>query len=166
MAEEDEEDNAIVASELDEMSHREIGLIYEDSVRTILFAKSIQWKTVASTLVVFVVIVGLLKYISHAETFVLTLRLAVLFTGLAAVTLVLIFQFWQHTESRKILAIEKLYSSAFREIRNLKSKFEANAHRYIILFFMIGAIVLGGFVAIQSIDNFKPVVSNQFQYKP
>jgi hypothetical protein len=31
---------------------------------------------------------------------------------------------------------------------------------------MIGAIALGGFVTIMSIDNFAPRVSNQFQYKP
>jgi len=60
----------------------------------------------------------------------------------------------------------KLYSSAFRDVRNKKSKFEANAHLYIILCFMIGAIVLCGFVTSMSIDNFAPRVSNQFQYKP
>ena len=169
MADEEKEENEekeIIPSKLDEMSHREIGLIYDDSVRTILFAKSMQWKAVASTLVIFVVIVGLLKYISHEQNFVVILRLSVLFTGLAAITLTLIFQFWQHTESRKIIEIEKLYSSAFQEIRNIKSKFEANSHRYIILCLMIGAIIFGGTITIKSIDNYNPQVSNQFQYKP
>ena len=30
----------LVASDLDEMTHRELGLIYADSTRTILFSKS------------------------------------------------------------------------------------------------------------------------------
>ena len=37
----------LVPSDLDEMTHQELGLIYADSTRTILFSKTMQWKAVA-----------------------------------------------------------------------------------------------------------------------
>ncbi len=162
----DEDKREITPSELDESTHREVGLIYEDATRTILYAKSIQWKAVASSLVMFFVVIALVRYVSNQEDYVKILKLGVLFTGMAAISLLIIFQFWQHTELQKIVAVEKLYSSAFRAIRKKKSKLEANVHRFIILSIMIGAILLGGFVTVTSLDKVKTPVTNQFQYKP
>ncbi len=149
----EEEKKEIIPSELDEMTHREVGLIYDDATRTILFAKGIQWKAVASSLLMFLVMIALVKYVSNAEAYVKTLKLAVIFTSMAAILLLMIFQFWQHTESQKIISIEALLSSAFREIRKKKSILEASIHRYIILAFMVGTILLGGYITIISLDH-------------
>ena len=128
----DKEEKENIPSELDELTHREVSLIYDDATRTILFAKGIQWKAVASSLLMFLVVIGLVKYISHAVDYVNIMRISVIFTSMAAILLLIIFQFWQHTEAQKLSAIEKLFSSAFRDIRKKKSILESSIHRYII----------------------------------
>lgn len=155
-----------VPSELDEMTHLEIGLLYDDTTRTIRFAKGIQWKAVSSSLLIFIVLIGLAKFITAAEPFINMLKIAIIFSAMASISLLLIFQFWQHAESQKITSMEALYSSAFSVIRKRKSKLEANIHRYIILLFMVSAVILGAYVTIVSINSFERPVSNQFQYKP
>jgi hypothetical protein len=156
-----------VPSELDEVSIREISLIYEDATRTLLFAKGIQWKAVASCLILFLGLLVLVKIGPNTEIYVKTIKLAVLFTTFAAISMVLMFQFWQHTESQKINSIAINFSSAFRTIRAKKSNLEANMHRYIILFIMNACIIVFTYITIVSIDSIvQPAVSNQFEYKP
>ncbi len=143
----------ITPSPLDEKTHRELGHIYDDSTRTTLFTKGIQWRTVGSTLIIFVVMIGLAKYVSQAEDFIRILKIAIILTTMGAIFMLVIFQFWQHAEGQKIRAVEKNYSSLFREIRKKKSRLEANIHRYILLTFMILVLLAGAFVAISAIDK-------------
>lgn len=146
----------LVASELDELTHRELGHIYDDSTRTIIYSKGIQWKAVASTLVIYIVIVALAKYVSHGDQFMMVLKLSAIVMAMAATFMLVLFQFWQHTEARKLAAVESSYSSLFRKIRRIKSKREADFHRYIILLFMVGSIVLGCVVTLMSLGAIAP----------
>jgi hypothetical protein len=143
----------IEPSELDEMTHRELGYIYDDSTRTTLFTKGIQWRTVGSTLIIFVVMVGLAKFLSSTPDFVRVLKFTIILTSMGAIFMLIIFQFWQHAEGQKIRAVERHYSSLFREIRMKKSRLEANMHRYILLTFMIVVLLAGAFVTISAIDK-------------
>lgn len=143
-------------SELDEMTHREAGLIYNDSTRTILFARGIQWKAVASTLLIYLVMIGMVKYVSQADDYVKILKIALIVTAMTAIFLLIAFQYWQHTESQKIIAIEAAYSNVFRAVRNKKSLLEANVLRYIILAVMILTVVVGGYIAIVTLDQLVP----------
>jgi hypothetical protein len=152
---EDGEPN-LIASDLDEMTHRELGLIYADSTRTILFSKSMQWKAVASTLLVFGTIIALAKFITHGAQFMMVLKISAIVVAMAAVFMVVLFQFWQHTEGRKLVTIESAYSNLFRRIRKLKSIREANIHRYLILLFMAGTIIIGCGITLMSLDAIAP----------
>jgi hypothetical protein len=98
----------IEPSELDEMTHRELGYIYDDSTRTTLFTKGIQWRTVGSTLIIFVVMVGLAKFLSSTPDFVRVLKFTIILTSMGAIFMLIIFQFWQHAEGQKIRAVEKI----------------------------------------------------------
>jgi len=143
----------IEPSELDEMTHRELGLIYNDSTRTTLFTKGIQWRTVGSTLIIFIAMVGLAKFVSSAADFVRILKVAIILSSMGAIFMLVIFQFWKHAEGQKIRAVERQYSSLFRGIRMKKSRLEANIHRYLLLTFMILVLLAGAFVAITAIDK-------------
>jgi len=87
-----------IESELDEKSHREMGLIYDDATRTITYAKGIQWKAVASTMLVFVVLVFVARALPPQEDFIRLLKLAVILFAMAAIFMLVVFQLWQHTE--------------------------------------------------------------------
>ena len=146
----------LVASDLDEMTHRELGLIYADSTRTILFSKSIQWKSVASTLILFAALIALAKYVSHGAQFVMVLKISAISLAMAAIFMVVLFQFWQHSEGRKLTNIESAYSNLFRRIRKLRSKREADIHRYLILLFMAATIIIGCGITLMSLDAIAP----------
>jgi putative flippase GtrA len=142
----------LVASDLDELTHQELGLIYADTTRAILFAKDIQWKSVASTLVLYGALIVLAKYVSHGAQYMMVLKISAIALAMVATFLVVLFQFWQHTEARKLVTGESAFSNLFRRIRKFKSKRQADIHRYIILAFMVGIIVLGCGIALMSLD--------------
>ncbi len=139
----------VIPSGLDDKTHAELRLIFEDSTRTILFAKGMQWKTVGATLAIFAgviavffTIVSQAKFISSNSEFVNGLGLITYLTATAAVLILVIFQVWQHTEANKINELETYFSSTFIEIRNRKSDLAADISRYVLLLFMIGIIVI------------------------
>jgi hypothetical protein len=137
-------------SELDELTHRELLNLFDESSRTMLFAKAQQWKTVGSTLMVFVVLVALARYVSAAPAYVSYLEIFVFLATPAALLILVIYQFWQHTELSKLQAAALNFSSLYRRIRRIKSGREANIHRYILFGFMAGIILLGAVLTLLS----------------
>ena len=70
--------------------------------------------------------------------------------------MLVVYQFWQHTESKKIAGVTARFSNVFRQVRSVKSDLEANLHRYLLLLIMFALILLGGYVAIEAIDLVLP----------
>ena len=126
-----EEDAANTPSELDPETHTELRILYEESTKNILFAKSMQWGTVGSTLVLFVALIGIAVFVSKEAKFLGYLQGIIFIAGPAAIFLITLYQFWQHAEQQKLLAVERHFSSLFRDIRKIKSTTEANIHRYV-----------------------------------
>ena len=65
----------------------------------------------------------------------------------------IIYQFWQHTEHEKQAGIARDFSNVFREIRALKSRVEANVHRYTLLMFMIIIEGIGAFITFVTLST-------------
>jgi hypothetical protein len=66
--------------------------------------------------------------------------LAVL-VGLAAVYLIVFYQFWQNTERDKLVRIMARFSNLAQSIRGMSSGREASLRRFVVLGFMILVIV-------------------------
>ncbi len=98
----------IIPSPLDEQTHQELGQIYDDSTLYSLFTKAIQWRTVGPTLIIFVVVIALAKFVSQAEDFIRILKVAIILATMGAIFMLVILQFWQHAEGQKIRAVEKI----------------------------------------------------------
>ena len=137
-------------SSLDPLTHQELLNLFDESSRTILFAKAQQWKTVGGTLVVFMVLVALARYVSSNPTYVSYLEIFVFLATPSALLILIIYQFWQHTELAKLQATSVNFSSIYRRIRRIKSGREANIHRYILFSFMVGIILFGAVLALLS----------------
>ena len=133
-------------STLDSLTHKEMEMLYRESTETVRFAKNLQWKTLGATLLIFGGMIGITKIIDADRIFGKLMSLSVILFSVAAIFLMITFQMWQHTESKKIEVISRKYSTLFTKIRRLKSKREANIQRYIMLGFLIVAVVLGAFV--------------------
>src|SRR5512141_2458798 len=102
---EEPEEEALVASELDELTHAEMLMLYHEAVKTSRFGKLQQWRSMA--IGVFAVFaLGVLGAHLPKDDFLFRLCqfLAVLI-GLSAIYLIVFYQFWQNTEREKLVRI-------------------------------------------------------------
>jgi hypothetical protein len=143
----DEDGPELVESPLDDKTHAEMLALYRESVTTILFAKTRQWRTVAAVCAAHVVIVAVGHVFPIEPQFDRALIIIGFLISSMAVCILVIFQFWQHTEMLKLRAISGFLSSYFLLVRSIKSRSEANLHRYILLFVMIVSIILTNIIA-------------------
>ena len=132
---------------VDDRARAELGWLYEESWHALLFAKAQQWKTLGATLIVYLTLVVIAKYVAPEPAFVGDLIAAIILVCTASIFVVIIYQLWQYDELRKLEAVAKHLSPAFREIRRLKSRTESNIYRYILLMFIIVMLVLGAVIA-------------------
>ncbi len=133
-------------SELDESTHAEALILYRDSQENIRFAKGLQWKTLGGTLAIFAVL-GFTGFSSdHREGYLKTLIVISWAISAGAIYAISILQSWQNTEREKLRRIVGEMSTLFRMVYRLKSRTEANIHRYILLAFMALTMLIGNYV--------------------
>jgi hypothetical protein len=138
---EDEAEEALVPSELDERTHAEMLMLYHEAVKTSRFGKVQQWRSMAIGVVAIFGLGVLGAHVSEdAFLFRLAQFLAVL-VGLAAVYLIVFYQFWQNTERDKLVRIMARFSNLAQSIRGMSSGREASLRRFVVLGFMILVIV-------------------------
>ena len=137
----------VVESDLDEKTHAEMRMLYEDSSKAVFFAKNMQWRTVGSTLVLYVILLGMAKFISKDPIFLTYIKGVLILSGIAAIYILFIYQFWQHDELLKLRSAGDRFSNLFKKFRDIKSRKESNVHRYTLLFFMIAGLILGAFIS-------------------
>jgi hypothetical protein len=139
---ETEAEEALVASELDERTHAEMLMLYHEAVKTSRFGKDQQWRSMAiGVLAIFGLGVVGANVSEDGFLFRLVQFLAVVI-GLAAVYLIVFYQFWQNTEREKLVRIMARLSNLSRSIRGMSSGREASLRRFMVLGFMI-LVILG-----------------------
>ncbi|GAB4231700.1 MAG: hypothetical protein Tsb0032_37850 [Kiloniellaceae bacterium] len=135
-------------SELDDLTHAEMCMLYKESADSIRFAKAHQWKSLGATLLVFGGLIALAQLAPNNATLI-NLIIAISFLCSCAVIYMLaLYQTWQNTEREKLRDIAGHFSSFSQFTRAIKSSREANVHRYTLLLFMIVAIVLGNLLLV------------------
>jgi uncharacterized membrane protein len=97
---------------------------------------------------VFLVLVALARFVSSNPKYVQVLEITVFLATPASLFILIIYQFWQQTELAKLQTAGTHFSSLYRKIRDIKSGREANIHRYILLIFMTGIVLLGAVVTL------------------
>lgn len=139
-------------SELDELTHAEMCMLYRESADSIRFAKAHQWKSLGATLLVFAGMI-LLARLAPENASLTNLVIAISFVSSSAVIYMLVlYQVWQNTEREKLRDIASHFSSFSQFTRAIKSSREANVHRYTLLAFMIGGVLLGNLLLVLSVS--------------
>jgi len=139
-------------SELDELTHAEMCMLYRESADSIRFAKAHQWKSLGATLLVFAGMMTLGRVVDGNVTLT-NLIVAISFISSSAVIYMLVlYQVWQNTEREKLRDISSHFSSFSQFTRAIKSSREANVHRYTLLVFMIAAIMLGNLMLVLTVS--------------
>ena len=142
----DPRDEPVTPSVLDPQTHAEIQMLYRESTETLRFVKNHQWKTVGATLMVFFALIFVAGYIDAGRDLTRQFMGITITICCAAIFMLVLYQFWTHNEQTKINNMQPHMSSLFGDIRALKSKREGNIHRYLLLMFMMIAVVLGALV--------------------
>jgi Na+/melibiose symporter-like transporter len=146
----------VTPSTLDNHTHAELRLSYEESTETMRFVKNHQWKTVGATLLVFFALIFVAGFVDADAQLARQFMGITITISCAAIFMLVLYQFWTHNEQTKINHMQPHMSSFFADIRALKSKREGNIHRYVILSFMIIVIFLGALVVHLSLGKIVP----------
>lgn len=141
-------------TDLDELTHAEALALYRDAEANIRFSKGLQWRMVGGTVALFVLLVGSVYVVRADAAYARMITFLTIVISCAAIYSLSIHQSWQKTERLKVRRIVGSLSNLSQEVFALKSRIEANVHRYIFLAFMIGAIVLMNYVAVMLLKRF------------
>lgn len=136
----------IEPSDLDETTHAESLILYRDSQDNIRFAKSLQWKTLGGALAIFALLGFAGQNGEHTETYQKTLIVISWAISAGSIYAISILQSWQNTEREKLRRIVGEFSNLFGAVYRIKSRTEANIHRYILLAFMAITMLIGNYV--------------------
>ncbi|GAB2174480.1 hypothetical protein [Dongia sp. agr-C8] len=137
-----EAEEALVASELDERTHAEMLMLYHEAVKTSRFGKAQQWRAMAIGVVSIFALGVLGAHVSEDDFLFRLVQFLAVVIGLAAVYLIVFYQFWQNTEREKLVRIMSRLSNLSRSIRGMSSGREASLRRFMVLGFMI-LVILG-----------------------
>jgi hypothetical protein len=150
MSDEDQGESTpgITASELDEKTHAELQVLYQDSGKSVRFARDRQWKLVSGTLFLFAATVAVPELVDISTFATKGLVLASFLIDAGALYLLIVYQVWQNTELRRMREIGARFSSIFTELGGAEAAREGRLHGYIVLFFMIALIALGNALAV------------------
>jgi len=140
-------DEGLEPSPLDEYTHAEMLALYRESTRTILFAKTRQWRTLGAACLAQIVIVAIGHLVELQPLVHRTLIILSFLVSAMSISILMIYQIWQHTEMLKLRKITSFLSGHFEVVRHIKSRVEANVHRYILLTIMITSIVVANIIA-------------------
>ncbi|MHA1152878.1 MAG: hypothetical protein ACTSQ7_09485 [Alphaproteobacteria bacterium] len=144
----DESGPGITPSELDESTHAELRVLYQDSGLSVRFARERQWKLVGGALALFAAIVAVPELVDISAFATKGLVLASFLIGAGAIYLLIVYQVWQNTELRRMQEIGARFSNIFTQLGGADAAREGRLHGYIVLFFMIALIALGNALAV------------------
>ena len=140
-------------TELDDLTHHELSLMFERSTEAVLFAKNIQWRTVGSSLIVMAVFITLVMFGKPSDELANILGVATIVLAGGVIFVLTLYQSWQYNEISRIVELEKNFSTLYRKIRDVKSRREGNFHRYTLLLIMAGVVAVGAGVTIYVIKQ-------------
>ncbi len=146
--------SGISASELDERTHAELLMLYQDSTVSLRFARERQWKLVGAALLLFAAIVAIPELVDISTLGAKGLVLAGILIGASAIYVLVVYQVWQNAELRRMQTIGSRFSNIFAQLGGHNAAREGKLHGYIILFFMIAAIGLGNALAVLLLSRF------------
>ena len=139
---EGEAEEPLAPSELDERTHAEMLMLYHEAVKTSRFGKDLQWRSMAIGIVAIFGLGMLGAHVSEDGFLFRLVKFLAVVIGLAAVYLIVFYQFWQNTEREKLVRIMARLSNLSRSLRGMSSGREASLRRFMVLGFMI-LVILG-----------------------
>lgn len=152
--EDDQDVFAIEPSTLDDSTHAEIIVLYADAQNNIRFSKNLQWRAMSGAIALFVLLVLSCRLTNSSANFINSVICASFLVSAGAIYSLAILQSWQGTEREKIREMMGRLSNLSTLVYGLKSRMEANVHRFTLLTFMIAGILGSNYFAVVLIMPF------------
>ncbi len=130
-------------SDLDERTHNELLMLYEECANSIRFAKSQQWHTLGASLLT---LLGVLL-VAHlagrrAEAYMNVSIILCTLIAAGSIYIMIAYQLRQNAERQKIKEISHHFSNLLRRVRSITPTWEERFYRYTLLLFMISAVLM------------------------
>jgi len=132
----------LAPSELDERTHAEMLMLYHEAVKTSRFGKNQQWRSMAIGMFAIFGLGVIGAHVAEDHFLFRLVQFLAVVIGLAAVYLLVFYQFWQNTEREKLVRIMARFSNLAQSVRGMSSGREASLRRFMVLGFMI-LMILG-----------------------
>lgn len=129
-------------SELDEITHAEYRLLYDEAARNVLFAKRQQWRVLEYFTLLALALVALGILMPFAKDVARFVAFFLIFVGAVSVAVLGMLQVWQHREQAKMAFMTADFSNFARTARRYKPRLSGNIHRTIILAAMMLYVVV------------------------
>jgi len=142
-ASEDDNDFVLESSDLDDLTHNELVMYYQECATSIRYSKSQQWRTLGASLSTLLGIV-LLAHLAgqRAESYMRASIILCTMVASSSVYIMIAYQLRQNADRKKIAVISKHFSNLFRDVRALTPGWEETFYRVTLMLFMVVAEVL------------------------
>lgn len=150
------EKEQLAASELDDLTHAEYCLLYDEAARNVLFAKTRQWRVLEyfTLLGLGLVATGILA--PFAKDVARFVSAFLVFVGIVSLILVVMLQIWQGREHAKMAYLTGDFSNFARTARRLKPSTSGDIHRYFMLLVMLLYVVVLDIVFLRLLADIGP----------
>lgn len=126
------------ASDLDELTHAEFRLIYDDATRNLLFAKRQQWRMVEYASILAIALIGLASGLPFPRDVARFCAFFLLGAGFFAIVILLFLQAWQYREQGKLRRIVLGgFSTQTARLLGIRDTVGRDMQRYVILGTMV-----------------------------
>jgi len=133
-------------SELDDLTHAEYRLLYDEASQNIRFSKRQQWRVVEYFTLLSFALVAICGLTTVAKDVTHFIAYFLLFAGVASIIVLGMLQMWQYDEARKLDKLAEGFSSYARIALRIKGKVGADINRYAILFILLLLIMVSDIV--------------------
>ncbi|HEX6958995.1 MAG TPA: hypothetical protein VF194_13500 [Ferrovibrio sp.] len=137
-----EEPEQLVSSELDELTHAEYRLLYDEAARNVLFAKRQQWRVVEYFTLLALALVALGAALPFAADVARFVAVFLVIVGAVSVAVLAMLQIWQGREQAMMAYLVGDLSNFARHALRYKPRLSGNIHRFIILAAMMLYVVI------------------------
>ncbi|MBP7063228.1 hypothetical protein [Ferrovibrio sp.] len=141
------------SSDLDEATHAEYRLLYQEAGHNIRFGKGQQWRVLEYFTLLSFGLVAICGFVPMAKDVINFVAYFLLFTGIAVLIVIGMLQAWQYGEARKLDRLADGFSSAARSALRVKGRLGSDINRYVILLILLLLVIVSDIVAFRLLSD-------------
>lgn len=141
------------SSDLDEATHAEYRLLYQEASQNIRFGKGQQWRVLEYFTLLSFGLLAICAFLPVAKDVIKFVAYFQLFAGFAVLIIIGMLQAWQYGEARKLDWLAEGFSTTARRALRIKGRLGSDINRYIILLILLLLVIVSDIVAFRLLSD-------------